>query len=180
MQAFSNHPISAHHLLHAHLPSLTAPRAWLFPHRPPFCQGRALEYHSCQPILWLEPPDRPASTLSRTRLHVVAIPGLVGQQGLLPKPSDPRLWLLEVRPGLERQLVVSLLQRAIHEPLLIKSAFCQDHLSVRSPPCHSRARLRTCMRCMPLVLRMRMRSPRHGACVTAGPSAKLSAQAHGK
>ena len=57
--------------------------------------------------------------------------GLVGQQGLLPRPSDPRLWLLEVRPGSERQLAVALLNRAIREPLLVKSAFTQDHLAVR-------------------------------------------------
>ena len=56
--------------------------------------------------------------------------GMVGQQGLLPRPSDPRLWLLEVRPGLERTLIVSLMNRAISEPLLIKSAFTHDHLPV--------------------------------------------------
>ena len=50
---------------------------------------------------------------------------------MLPRPSDPRLWLMEVRPGMERQLVVSLLHRALNEPLLIKSAFTQDHLTVR-------------------------------------------------
>ena len=58
--------------------------------------------------------------------------GAVGQQGLLPKPTDSKLWLLEVRPGMERQLVVSLMQKATQQPLLLKSAFMQDHLPVRS------------------------------------------------
>ena len=57
--------------------------------------------------------------------------GAVGQQGLLPKPTDSRLWLLEVRPGQERRLVVSLMAKACKQTLFIKSAFMQDHLAVR-------------------------------------------------
>ena len=55
----------------------------------------------------------------------------MGQQGLLPKPTDSRLWLLEVRPGQERRLVVSLMAKACKQTLFIKSAFMQDHLAVR-------------------------------------------------
>ena len=60
-----------------------------------------------------------------------ACAGAVGQQGLLPKPTDSRLWLLEVRPGQERRLVVSLMAKACKQTLFIKSAFMQDHLAVR-------------------------------------------------
>ena len=56
--------------------------------------------------------------------------GAVGQQGLLPKPTDSRLWLLEVRPGSERRLVVSIMAKATKQTLFIKSVFMQDHLAV--------------------------------------------------
>ncbi len=67
--------------------------------------------------------------------------GTVGQQGLLPTHADPKLWIVETRTGEEREAVVKLLQKAVTlggqgRPLLIKSAFTQDHLKARggSPP----------------------------------------------
>ena len=65
--------------------------------------------------------------------------GIVGQQGLLPAPNDPQLWVCEVRPGCEREVVVCLLQKyndlaAKGRPLGIKSAFCHDHLKVNPCP----------------------------------------------
>jgi Early transcription elongation factor of RNA pol II, NGN section len=56
-------------------------------------------------------------------------------QGLLPTDSDPKLWMVQTRPGHEREFVICLLQKC-HElaargtPLSIKSAFCHDHLQV--------------------------------------------------
>ena len=60
----------------------------------------------------------------------------MGQQGLLPGHSDPKLWICEARSGEEREAVIKLLQKAVNlaeagRPLLIKSAFTQDHLKVR-------------------------------------------------
>jgi Early transcription elongation factor of RNA pol II, NGN section len=62
--------------------------------------------------------------------------GVVGQQGLLPSHEDPKLWLVELKAGTEREAVICLMQKAIDfaakgTPLLIKSAFVQDHLRVR-------------------------------------------------
>lgn len=61
--------------------------------------------------------------------------GVVGQQGLLPSIEDPRLWLVELKAGTEREAVICLMQKAVDlaakgTPLLIKSAFVQDHLKV--------------------------------------------------
>jgi transcription elongation factor SPT5 len=60
----------------------------------------------------------------------------VEQQALLPTHTDPKLWIVECRPGEEREAVVKLLQKAVNlartpMPLLVKSAFVQDHLKVR-------------------------------------------------
>ena len=57
----------------------------------------------------------------------------VTQQALLPRANDPKLWVVRCAEGAERELVVSLLQKcydyeARGTPLMIKSAFCQDHL----------------------------------------------------
>ncbi|KAL6785123.1 hypothetical protein ACKKBG_A02530 [Auxenochlorella protothecoides x Auxenochlorella symbiontica] len=59
--------------------------------------------------------------------------GAVAQQALLPKPSDPKLWVVRCAEGAEREVVVCLLQKCYDlaqkgRSLLIKSAFCQDHL----------------------------------------------------
>ena len=64
----------------------------------------------------------------------------MGQQGLLPTHADPKLWIVETRTGEEREAVVKLLQKAVTlggqgRPLLIKSAFTQDHLKARAVPC---------------------------------------------
>ncbi|KFM22733.1 Putative transcription elongation factor SPT5-like protein 1 [Auxenochlorella protothecoides] len=61
--------------------------------------------------------------------------GAVAQQALLPKPSDPKLWVVRCAEGAEREVVVCLLQKCYDlaqkgRSLLIKSAFCQDHLKV--------------------------------------------------
>jgi hypothetical protein len=61
--------------------------------------------------------------------------GVVGQQGLLPTIEDPKLWLVELKAGTEREAVICLMQKAVDlaakgTPLLIKSAFVQDHLKV--------------------------------------------------
>ena len=60
---------------------------------------------------------------------------MVGQQGLLPLKTDPKLWVCECRPGCEREVVICLLQKfndmaAAGTPLGIKSTFCHDHLKV--------------------------------------------------
>ena len=59
----------------------------------------------------------------------------VAQQGLVPTHSDPKLWVVRCGEGQERELVSSVLQKcydyaAKGTPLLIKAAFCQDHLKV--------------------------------------------------
>ena len=59
----------------------------------------------------------------------------VAQQALVPTHADPKLWLVHVGEGQERELVASILQKcydysAKGTPLLIKAAFCQDHLKV--------------------------------------------------
>lgn len=66
--------------------------------------------------------------------HVMCA-GAVEQQALLPTHADPKLWIVECRPGEEREAVVKLLQKAINlsrtpMKLLIKAAFIQDHLKV--------------------------------------------------
>ena len=65
----------------------------------------------------------------------VAEAGAVGQQGLLPTVNDPKLWVVECRPGRAREVCAQLLQKcyAMHAsatPLLIKSAIALDHLRV--------------------------------------------------
>ena len=60
----------------------------------------------------------------------------MAQEALQPKHSDPKLWLVECKPGTEREACVCLLQKAIDlaaksTPLLIKAAFTQDHLKVK-------------------------------------------------
>ena len=62
--------------------------------------------------------------------------GTVGQQGLLPRHADPKLWVMEMRAGEEREAVVKLMQQAVTmaaagTPLAITSVFAQDHLRVR-------------------------------------------------
>ncbi|GAB4821977.1 hypothetical protein N2152v2_009023 [Parachlorella kessleri] len=59
--------------------------------------------------------------------------GAVSQQLLLPTPADPKLWVVRCGEGQEREAIVCLLQKCYDlankgQPLLIKSAFCQDHL----------------------------------------------------
>ena len=61
----------------------------------------------------------------------------MGQQGLLPRHADPKLWVMETRGGEEREAVVKLMQKAVSmaaagTPLAITSVFAQDHLRVRS------------------------------------------------
>ena len=60
----------------------------------------------------------------------------MGQQGLLPRHADPKLWVMETRGGEEREAVVKLMQKAVNmaaagTPLAITSVFAQDHLRVR-------------------------------------------------
>ena len=60
----------------------------------------------------------------------------VAQQALVPTHQDPKLWLVHVAEGQERELVVCILQKcydyaAKGAPLLIKAAFCQDHIKAR-------------------------------------------------
>ena len=60
----------------------------------------------------------------------------MGQQGLLPRHADPKLWVMETRGGEEREAAVKLMQKAVTmaaagTPLAITSAFAQDHLRVR-------------------------------------------------
>jgi hypothetical protein len=62
--------------------------------------------------------------------------GVVGQQGLLPTPNDPKLWLVTCKAGHEREAVVQLLQKSYTlaergQPLRILSAVALDHLPVR-------------------------------------------------
>lgn len=57
----------------------------------------------------------------------------VRQQTLVPTMKDPKLWVIRCADGQERELVMCLLQKAYDmadkgTPLLIKSAFCLDHL----------------------------------------------------
>ncbi|GIL82005.1 hypothetical protein Vretimale_1566 [Volvox reticuliferus] len=59
--------------------------------------------------------------------------GVVGQQGLLPTPNDPKLWLVTCKVGHEREAVVQLLQKSYTlaergTPLRILSAVALDHL----------------------------------------------------
>lgn len=61
--------------------------------------------------------------------------GAVGQQALLPTVNDPKLWILNCRPGHEREAAVQLLQKhytmkRAGNPLLIKSVVALDHLKV--------------------------------------------------
>ena len=61
----------------------------------------------------------------------------MGQQGLLPRHADPKLWVMETRSGEEREAVVKLMQKAVTmaaagTPLAITSVFAQDHLRVRA------------------------------------------------
>ena len=72
-------------------------------------------------------------------LHAGA--GSVGQQGLLPRRADPKLWVMETRGGEEREAVVKLMQKAVTmaaagTPLAITSVFAQDHLRVRMAVCY--------------------------------------------
>lgn len=51
-------------------------------------------------------------------------------------PSGPQLWVVRCAEGAEREAVVCLLQKCYDlakkgTPLLIKAAFCQDHLKAR-------------------------------------------------
>lgn len=60
---------------------------------------------------------------------------MVGQQGLLPTPNDPKLWLVTCKAGHEREAVVQLLQKSYTmaergTPLSIMSAVALDHLPV--------------------------------------------------
>ena len=64
----------------------------------------------------------------------------MGQQGLLPRHADPKLWVMETRSGEEREAVVKLMQKAVTmaaagTPLAITSVFAQDHLRVRAGCC---------------------------------------------
>ncbi|GBF99267.1 hypothetical protein Rsub_11792 [Raphidocelis subcapitata] len=57
----------------------------------------------------------------------------LAQEALLPTASDPRLWVVQCRPGHEREAVMQLLQKAYTladrgTPLAIRSAACHDHL----------------------------------------------------
>ncbi|EFN50704.1 hypothetical protein CHLNCDRAFT_142577 [Chlorella variabilis] len=61
----------------------------------------------------------------------------VGQQALMPTPTDPKLWVVRCGEGQEREAVTSLLQKCYDlarkgSPLLIKAVFCQDHLKAGS------------------------------------------------
>lgn len=61
---------------------------------------------------------------------------VVGQQGLQPSINDPKLWMVQCRPGREREACIQLLQKyyTMHDvgkPLLIKTAVALDHLKVR-------------------------------------------------
>lgn len=69
--------------------------------------------------------------------------GAVSQQLLLPTTNDPKLWVVRCGEGQEREVIVCLLQKCYDlaskgTPLLIKSAFCQDHLQVRAGGCTAR------------------------------------------
>ncbi len=66
--------------------------------------------------------------------------GMVGQQGLLPTPNDPKLWLVTCKAGHEREAVVQLLQKSYTmaergTPLSIMSAVALDHLPVGRVEC---------------------------------------------
>jgi transcription elongation factor SPT5 len=55
------------------------------------------------------------------------------QQALMPKATDPKLWVIRCADGAERDIVVRLTQKCYDyaskgTPLLIKSAFCKDGL----------------------------------------------------
>ncbi|GMH35712.1 hypothetical protein BSKO_03580 [Bryopsis sp. KO-2023] len=54
------------------------------------------------------------------------------QQSLLPTLRDPKLWVVQCRPGYERLLCIQLLNKFHAQSrgtgLMIKSAFCLDHL----------------------------------------------------
>lgn len=55
------------------------------------------------------------------------------QQGLLPTINDPKLWIVQCRPGREREACMQLMQKFYtmaerNTPLGIKSAVCLDHL----------------------------------------------------
>lgn len=62
----------------------------------------------------------------------------MGQQGLQPTKNDPKLWIVTVRPGKEREICIQLLQKfythaskagtGAETRLLIKSAVAVDHL----------------------------------------------------
>lgn len=55
------------------------------------------------------------------------------EQSLVPNQMDPKLWIVQCRPGYERSLCLQLLNKFVHcrgkgMPLLIKSAISLDHL----------------------------------------------------
>ena len=57
----------------------------------------------------------------------------VMQQALMPKATDPKLWVIRCADGAERDIVVRLTQKCYDyakkgTPLLVKSAFCKDGL----------------------------------------------------
>lgn len=61
---------------------------------------------------------------------------VVGQQGLLPTPHDPKLWMVTCRPGAEREASVQLMQKYTTmynagTPLRIMSVIVLDHVKVR-------------------------------------------------
>jgi hypothetical protein len=66
---------------------------------------------------------------------VLLLPGVVGQQALLPTHQDSKLWLIKTKIGSEREAVVQLLSKHYAlmrqgAPLLIKSAISIDHIKV--------------------------------------------------
>lgn len=57
----------------------------------------------------------------------------VQQFGLEPTPEDPKLWMVTVKQGHEREVALQLLQKSLHmynmaTPLAIKSVVALDHL----------------------------------------------------
>lgn len=57
----------------------------------------------------------------------------IGQQSLLPTIRDTKLWVMQCRPGMEREIAICMMQKFWNmmdrrQPLPIKSVFFQDHL----------------------------------------------------
>lgn len=94
-------------------------------------RGRVSELDMC---LWVPAAGRLQPRVGAGLLTARAHPALTpARQALLPTTADPRLWVVQCRPGREREAVMQLLQKSYTlaergAPIAIRSAVCHDHL----------------------------------------------------